>query len=126
MRYSKQRDTILQTLTDNPIHPTAEQLYALVKQIAPAISLATVYRNLNQLAENGMIKKICGLDGTSHFDHNIHKHYHLLCSKCHKVYDVPYDIAPLLSEEVLSQTGMIVESCDIAMRGICNKCKTKN
>lgn len=126
MRYSKQRDIILQTLTDNPIHPTAEQLYALVKQIAPAISLATVYRNLNQLAENGVIKKICGLDGTSHFDHNIHNHYHLLCSKCHKVYDVPYDIAPRLSEEVLSQTGMIVESCDIAMRGICNNCKTKN
>ena len=51
----------------------------------------------------------------------------LVCSEYfHQVYDVPYDIAPRLSEEVLSQTGMIVESCDIAMRGICNKCKTKN
>ncbi len=126
MRHSKQRDVILQTLTDNPIHPTAEQLYAMVKPLAPAISLATVYRNLNLLAENGIIKKICGLDGTSHFDHNIHNHYHLLCSKCGKVYDVPYNIAPRLSEDVLAQTGMIVESCDIAMRGICNNCKSNH
>ena len=123
MRTSKQRELILKTLAENPIHPTAEQLYALVKAKAPAISLATVYRNLNLLADAGIIKKISGLDGMAHFDHHTHSHYHFICQKCNKVYDVPYDVAPRLAEDVLAKCGMIVESCDIALRGICNKCK---
>lgn len=126
MRNSKQREIILETLAENPIHPTAEQLYALVKPKAPAISLATVYRNLNLLADNGMVKKICGLNGTAHFDHHTHEHYHFICQKCNKVYDVPYDIAPHLAEDVLAKTGLIVESCDIALRGICRNCKQVN
>ena len=58
MRYSKQRELILQTLQKNAIHPSAEQLYELIKREEPAISLATVYRNLNLLAQQKIIKKI--------------------------------------------------------------------
>lgn len=126
MRNSKQRDLILQTLQENPVHPTAEQLYAMVKEKAPGISLATVYRNLNLLADNGIIKKICGLDGLAHFDHFVHNHYHFICSQCHKVYDVPYKIAPRLAEDVCARTGFIVESCDIALGGICRNCQHIN
>ena len=126
MRNSKQRELILTTLAENPVHPTAEQLYALVKTKAPTISLATVYRNLNLLADGGVIKKISGLDGMAHFDHHTHNHYHFICQKCNKVYDVPYDIAPHLAQDVLDRCGMIVESCDIALRSICSKCKTNH
>ena len=66
MKYSRQRELILKTLKENCIHPTAEQLYELIRREEPTVSLATVYRNLNLLAENGMVKKIEGLDGTAH------------------------------------------------------------
>ena len=125
MRTSKQRELILKTLAENPIHPTAEQLYAWVKLKAPTISLATVYRNLNLLAENGVIKKISGLDGMAHFDHHTHNHYHFICQKCNKVYDVPYDVAPDLADKVFSQTGLIIENYDISFKGVCPECHKK-
>ena len=80
LKYSKQRDSILKTLQENVVHPTADFIYAKAKEENPNISLATVYRNLNQLAENGDIKKISGLDNMTHFDHNTHKHFHFIFS----------------------------------------------
>ncbi len=107
------------------VHPTADYVYELLKKELPSLSLATVYRNLNQLAENGMIRKIEGLDGAIHFDHNLEKHYHFICTKCNKVYDVPYDVAPDLADKVSAQTGLIIENYDISFKGICPECHKK-
>ena len=89
MKYSRQRDLILKALRENVVHPTADFIYTVLKEKEPNLSLATVYRNLNLLANEGIIRKIEGLDGVAHFDHNTHNHYHFICSKCNKVYDVP-------------------------------------
>ncbi len=123
MKYSRQRDLILKTLQENAIHPTAEAVYSILKKIEPTISLATVYRNLNLLADNGIITRINGLDGFMRFDHNTHNHYHFICSKCNKVYDVDYEIAPDLAIKLTNKTGFIVESCQISFKGICKDCK---
>ena len=126
MKYSRQRDLILKALRENVVHPTAEFIYTVLKEKEPNLSLATVYRNLNLLANEGIIRKIEGLDGVAHFDHNTHNHYHFICSKCNKVYDVPYDIAPDLAEKVLAATGMAAESCEITFKGLCCDCKKVN
>ncbi|MBQ8662007.1 MAG: transcriptional repressor [Alphaproteobacteria bacterium] len=126
MKYSKQREIILKTLEQNAVHPTADQVYALLHAQHPGISLATVYRNLNLLAEMNVIRKITGLDGATRFDHNTHSHHHFVCSKCHKVYDVAYEIAPALIAEAAAQSGLAIESCDITLRGLCPDCITKN
>lgn len=126
MKYSRQRDLILKTLQTNTVHPTADYIYSLLKESEPNLSLATVYRNLNLLAENGIIRKIEGLDGATRFDHNTHNHYHFICSQCNKVYDVPYDIAPELAEKVLARTGLVVQSYDITFNGICPDCNKVN
>ena len=114
MKYSKQRELILKTLQENVIHPTADEIYNIARKEMPSLSLATVYRNLNQLAENNVIRKIESLDGSVHFDHNLCNHYHFICTKCHKVYDVPYDVAPDLADKVLAKTGLLVENFDIS------------
>lgn len=126
MKYSKQRELILKVLSENVVHPTADFVYEIIKKEMPNISLATVYRNLNQLAANGMIKKAEGLDGSVHFDYNTHPHYHFICNRCNKIYDIPYDIAPALGEKVFAQTGMSVENYDLCFKGICSDCQNKN
>ena len=126
MKYSRQRDLILKALRENVVHPTADFIYTVLKEKEPNLSLATVYRNLNLLANEGIIRKIEGLDGVAHFDHDTHNHYHFICSKCNKVYDVPYDIAPDLAEKVLAATGMAAESCEITFKGLCFDCKKVN
>ena len=100
MKYSKQREIVLKALEENVIHPTADELYKLIIKDFPNIGLATVYRNLNLLAEKGVIKKIYGLADAAHFDHNTHNHHHFICTKCNKIYDIPYDIASDIADNV--------------------------
>ena len=126
MKYSRQRELILKTLKENCIHPTAEQVYELIRREEPTVSLATVYRNLNLLAENGMVKKIEGLDGTAHFDHQTFDHYHFICTKCNRVFDIPCDIAPDLAQDVESRTGFRIACYDVSFRGTCKSCQKFN
>ncbi len=126
MNYSRQRELILRVLHNNIVHPTADFVYELMKKEIPNISLATVYRNLNQLAEAGIIRRIESLDGAVHFDHDTHKHYHFICIKCNKVYDIPYDVAPDLEQQVLEKTGLEVTEHDIAFKGVCPHCQNHN
>ena len=126
MKYSRQRELILKTLKENCIHPTAEQLYELIRREEPTVSLATVYRTLNLLAENGMVKKIEGLDGTAHFDHQTFDHYHFICTKCNRVFDIPCDISPDLAQDVESRTGFRIASYDVSFRGTCKSCQKFN
>ena len=95
------------------------------KQIL-GISLGTVYRNLNLLAEVGDIKKIEGLDGSMHFDHNTHKHYHFICNSCKKIYDINADVIPDLADEISDKTVFIIEGIDISLNVTCHKCKINN
>ena len=123
MNYSKQREIIFDTLKENIVHPTAEYLYSKIKEKDPKISLATLYRNLNQLAENGIIKKIDGLENSSHFDHNTHEHYHFICKKCKRVFDIDAVVAPELIRKTEELTDFIIENHDIVFSGICKDCR---
>lgn len=123
MKYSLQREMVLKILRQNMVHPTAERVYELLKKEMPNVSLATVYRNLNILAENGIIRKIEGLDDCVRFDASVSPHYHFICTKCNKVYDVPYNIVPNPAANIERETGFIVESCDISYKGICKECQ---
>ncbi len=121
MNYSKQRDIILNTLKENVVHPSAEYLYDKVHAIEPSISKGTLYRNLNQLAKEGIIKKIDGLEISAHFDHNTHEHYHFICEKCRKVYDIDKESLGNFSIDKLPQ-GFKVTWQDIILRGVCPEC----
>lgn len=86
-RKSKQRDAILAELQGRYDHPTAMELYLSVRETIPNLSLGTLYRNLSQLEECGMVIRIP--DGsTDRFDWNVNPHAHFKCSSCNKVYDL--------------------------------------
>lgn len=127
MRYSKQRETIYKALKENPVHPTADYIYGLLKGDNPSLSLGTVYRNLNLLAEVGRIKRIQGLDGCEHFDHTIYDHCHIICEKCSAVEDI---LIPQALEQDLkalkNKTDFKITCCDIVLRGLCKNCKGDN
>lgn len=126
MNYSRQREIILEVLSKNAIHPTAEKLFQLIKKNHPEsnIGIATVYRNLSKLADLGIIKRITGLDEAEHFDHNTHAHYHLLCKKCKNIYDIEEKIQPDLIKNIQKKTGFYITNYDIIFQGFCKKCKS--
>lgn len=126
MRYSKQREFIFKALQDNPCHPTAERLYALIKPVNPAISLGTVYRNLNQMAEQGRIKKIKGLNQSDHFDHFTQEHAHIICEVCGKVEDIFIDPTLLVKLDVKAQNSDFkINNREIIFSGVCGNCRNK-
>lgn len=85
-RRSRQRDAILNNLKMRCDHPTAMELYLSVRETVPNLSLGTLYRNLAQLEESGMVLRI--KDGTfDRFDGQTQPHAHFKCTHCGKVYD---------------------------------------
>ena len=75
-RNTVQRAMTLEAVRRLHSHPTAEEVYRQVAAEYPSISRATVYRNLRQLAESGLLLKINTTDGADHFDHRCDAHYH--------------------------------------------------
>ncbi|MDR1928044.1 MAG: transcriptional repressor [Oscillospiraceae bacterium] len=96
-KFSRQREEILRELRARKDHPTAETLYLSLKDRFPALSLATVYRNLSQLCEAGLAQKISG-KGADHFDGVTAAHTHLTCSACGSVFDLEFPAPPCLGQ----------------------------
>lgn len=121
-RYSKQREAIIQYLAGTDRHPTAEEIYAAVREQYPGIGIATVYRNLNQLSESGEIRKLeCG--GSDRFDYRTSDHGHFTCTCCGRVYDVFADASELKAEA--EQAVGKVDFCELMFYGVCRACLDK-
>ncbi len=88
VRMTHQREIILEELRQLKSHPTADELYSIIKKRLPRISLATVYRNLDILADNGHIQRIELGGRQRRFDGNPMPHYHIRCNVCGKIADV--------------------------------------
>ena len=88
LKYSKQREAIKNFLVTRYDHPTAETVYLNIRKEFPNISLGTVYRNLNLLAEIGKIQKLSSGIGPDRFDGNPAPHYHFICRHCGCVMDL--------------------------------------
>ncbi|MBW2321808.1 MAG: transcriptional repressor [Deltaproteobacteria bacterium] len=90
---TKQRQVILEELRQLKTHPSADEIYKVVRRRLPRISLGTVYRNLEVLAKMGEIQKLELSGSIKRYDWNTNKHYHIRCVRCDRVDDAP--IAPL-------------------------------
>ncbi|WP_059003746.1 Fur family transcriptional regulator [Bittarella massiliensis (ex Durand et al. 2017)] len=123
MKYSRQRELVLAEVKSSREHPTADMVYAALKADNPSLSLGTVYRNLNLLAQMGQIHKIGMPGGSDRFDGRTDEHYHMLCQKCGRVYDVQLDTLSELDGQIQSQTGFLVHSHDLIVRGVCRACQ---
>lgn len=122
MRYSHQRESIFHAVLDSYEHPTADMVYQTLRGENPKLSLGTVYRNLNQLADAGRLKKIPMPDGSCRFDRVVKSHSHIVCERCGQVADVLLPQLTELSESIERETAYTLSSYDVVMRGVCRKC----
>ena len=124
-RITKQRKAIFSALQGDTSHPTAEDVYTKVKGDMPTISLATVYRNLKLLAEEGMILEISRADGPNRYDFQTHDHYHFVCDQCDGVQDLDIPVQLQLNQALDAQ-GFSVRSHDTIFHGLCCACSCEN
>ncbi len=122
-RMTKQRRVILEELQNTVRHPTADELHRQVRRRLPSISLGTVYRNLETLADLGVIQKLELAGEPMRFDGTTATHYHVRCLKCGRVDDVP--LAPLSDMHRLLEgiCGYHIVSHNLEFVGVCPECK---
>ncbi len=125
MRVTHQRRVILEELRKVTSHPTAVEIYQMVRKRIPRISLGTVYRNLVILADSGMIQQLHIAGTEKRFDGVRENHYHVRCVKCGRVDDVPMEpmsiieasVTPLVDYEILSHRLELIGLCPTCRRG---------
>ncbi len=120
MRYSHQREKILEAVKSVKTHPTADMVYDSLHADNPNLSLGTVYRNLALLALNGDITPIYTGDNKVHYDGDTDPHCHFVCKSCSKIIDV--FIQPQIPTEVLNETEFQVEEKKTIFYGRCKNC----
>ncbi len=124
-RMTKQRSVILSELKMVNTHPTAEELYTIVKRKLPKISLGTVYRNLDVLAETGKIRKIFSTGSIRRFDADMSEHSHARCSECGKVVDI-FNDSNFSSQKQIQVEGFHIITTSIEYEGICFECNKQS
>jgi Fur family peroxide stress response transcriptional regulator len=121
LKITPQRQLIGEVLDGNKTHPSAEDVYNKVVKVAPTVSIATVYKTLNSLADLGVIQRLDVGDGKAHFDPDLTPHSHFVCLKCKKIFDISTTIPlPDLGEDFK------VVRAQAVYYGYCKKCQELN
>lgn len=122
VRFTPQRQAILEFLLETDSHPTADEIYHHVKAKFPGVSLGTIYNTLKMLKEHGHLLELSYGDMSSHFDGNPQNHYHIVCSKCGKVADYHRPLLDL-DQEVMEKSGFLIMGHRMEFYGICPECQ---
>ena len=125
LKYSRQRESIKEFLASTTEHPTADTVYLHVREEFPRISLGTVYRNLNLLADTEEIVKITTPDGGDRFDGTTSPHYHVLCTECGKVIDLDMEHLDSINKMAEENFDGVISSHTALFYGTCNECLKK-
>ena len=125
-RKTKQRDVILEQLCSLTSHPSADELYTMVRRRLPRISMGTVYRNLELLASDGVIQKI-EISGTQRrFDGNASDHYHVRCLDCGRVADAHIKTPIPIQDVVKEVTDFEIVGHRLELIGLCQHCRSRD
>ena len=122
-KHFRKRDAILTYLRGTNAHPSAETVYADLKQQIPDLSLGTVYRNLSLFKEQGLIAGVATVNGVERFDGNTAPHVHFICNDCSAVIDMPQlQVPQQLTQSAEQQIGGTIDQCQLSFTGTCRDC----
>lgn len=121
--------TVIVLLENETDHLSAEDVFMLVKEKAPEIGLATVYRTLELLSELHVVHKLNFGDGVARYDlrgdNTKHHHHHLICVQCGTMQEILDDWLGPLEERLMDEYHFQVIDHRLDFQGICSKCLEK-
>ena len=126
LRMTRQRRVILEELRKVKTHPSADEIYEIVRKRLPRISLGTVYRNLEKLSESGDIQKLEPGSSLKRFDGDPTDHCHIRCVRCDRIADAP--MAPDLKIDLarVNSTDFEIIGHRLEFLGMCPICSAKS
>ncbi|WP_376796897.1 Fur family transcriptional regulator [Thermogemmatispora sp.] len=118
---------VLEVVRNSHNHPTALEVYEAVRKVRPRIGVASVYRILHSLAQQGLIRELGRSDEACRYDGHTERHDHAICTACGALLDLPAEVR--LSEEALrsaAQTvGIELHSHEVRLYGLCSACRRR-
>ncbi len=123
-RITPQRVAIMNYLFHTEDHPSAEQIYAVVKKRYPMVSLSTIYKTLDLLRERKLVNEI-EVEGEARFDAHTDEHINLVCLNCGKIEDVDEKALKNIQSRIAKKSEYLIIKGSFEMHGYCNKCKLK-
>jgi Fe2+ or Zn2+ uptake regulation protein len=122
VRVTTQRLAVYRALAEDPSHPTADSIYQRLRGAMPALSPATVYRVLESLVRDGLLRRVSTTGGAGRFDANLTPHQHLICRVCGRMSDVHAPTVEVGRVAARARPRFVVEDVDIRIVGRCETC----
>ena len=129
LKFTNQREKILETLYYSQEHLTPEALHQLIKEKYPELNagIATIYRTLSMLEDNNIVSSLSfGAQGKKYELGAKEHHDHLICTECG-------DITEFVDEQIEDRQHKIAQELEFKMQdhsmqiyGICKKCQKEN
>ena len=124
IRVTTQRRAVYQALARDVTHPTAEAIHARLRGDMTSLSPATVYRILEFLEREGLVRRVSTTGGVGRFDANLTHHQHLVCRVCGSMTDFGQELPVQLRLPRGGTAGFVAEEFDIRIVGTCKKCRS--
>ena len=121
IKVTPQRLSIVEELYGH-IHMSIEELYDAIKKKFPAVSLATVYKNINAMMEKNFVLEVKIPEQKTKYELAKTSHSHVLCQKCGKLEDVKLDLDDITLEAAHLTHYQINENA-LVFSGLCPKCR---
>ena len=118
-----QRQVLYEVMQGMSGHPSPEEIFAEVRQRIPAVSLATVYKNIHVFVENGILREVSLHHGSQRLEMNERQHHHLVCSRCKAITDIAAEGIDLIPQHSDLGVGFQVERYSVDVIGVCAECQ---
>lgn len=122
VRITTARRLVLRALVDGPSHPTADELLATVRILAPDVHASTVYRNLDELERLGVVVHTHLGHGPATYHLSAEAHGHLVCERCGLAVEAPGDLVDQMARGAMERLGFVLRPYHFAVLGLCASC----
>lgn len=118
-----QRQVLFEVMQTIPGHPSPEEVYELVQQRIPSISLATVYKNIHLFIASGLFREVSLHHGSLRVELNDRPHHHMVCTRCKAIFDLDEDQLDQVVPTRPLPDGFVAERYSIDVLGRCAGCR---
>lgn len=129
LRPTKARCLLLKLLSRKDNHLSTDEIIRALARQGEKVGTATLYQNLDRLAQHGVLARFAGPDGLMRYDSNLSPHYHLICRRCNRIQDIGIDMGlehrmlqPVSHHTGAAITDWQIDGAHVELRGVCSGC----
>ncbi len=111
---------IYKFLDEYRVHPTVDCIFTELTDEIPTLSKTTIYNTLKLFEDSSLVASINVGENEKRYEVVDHEHAHFKCESCNEIFDIPYALESMLSEEYKDFT---INKKEIFLSGLCSKCK---